>query len=64
MRAFGFLLFMLVITVASSGFGIPGLKQALDWVGYYGGPPRSPLGPLGERDRAELRRVLRESRLL
>jgi 4-hydroxy-2-oxoglutarate aldolase len=48
----------------TSRFGIPGLKQALDWVGYYGGTPRSPLGSLGEQDKAELRRVLRESKLL
>jgi 4-hydroxy-2-oxoglutarate aldolase len=27
-------------------FGVPGLKQAMDWFGYYGGPTRAPLLPL------------------
>jgi len=25
------------------GFGVAGLKLAMDWFGYYGGPTRSPL---------------------
>jgi 4-hydroxy-2-oxoglutarate aldolase len=33
-------------TSVTARFGVPGLKLALDWLGYYGGPPRSPLGPL------------------
>ncbi|KFP32008.1 hypothetical protein N325_02728, partial [Colius striatus] len=27
-------------------FGIPGLKKAMEWFGYYGGPCRAPLAPL------------------
>ncbi|XP_078589104.1 4-hydroxy-2-oxoglutarate aldolase, mitochondrial-like isoform X1 [Branchiostoma floridae x Branchiostoma japonicum] len=27
-------------------FGVPGLKVAMEWFGYYGGPTRSPLLPL------------------
>ncbi len=27
-------------------FGVPGLKAAMDWFGFYGGPTRSPLQPL------------------
>ena len=42
-------------------WGVPGLKAALDEVGYYGGPPRSPLMPLGESDRARLRQILHEA---
>jgi 4-hydroxy-2-oxoglutarate aldolase len=42
----------------TSRFGVPGLKQALDWTGYYGGPVRSPLGALAEEEKAELKRVL------
>ena len=42
----------------TSRFGIAGLKAALDAIGLHGGPPRSPLQPLGERDAAEVRRVL------
>jgi 4-hydroxy-2-oxoglutarate aldolase len=45
-------------------WGVPGLKAALDEVGYYGGAPRSPLAPLGESDRGKLREVLREAELI
>jgi 4-hydroxy-2-oxoglutarate aldolase len=48
----------------TSRFGVPGLKQALDWCGYYGGPVRSPLGPLAEGEKTELRRVLAEGGLI
>lgn len=27
-------------------FGVPGLKEAMEWFGFYGGPTRRPLGPL------------------
>ncbi|XP_061492270.1 4-hydroxy-2-oxoglutarate aldolase, mitochondrial [Rhineura floridana] len=36
-------------------FGIPGLKQAMDWFGYNGGFCRSPLLPLSEMQAMELR---------
>jgi 4-hydroxy-2-oxoglutarate aldolase len=42
----------------TSRFGVPGLKLALDWLGYYGGPPRSPLAPLDETQREVLRAIL------
>lgn len=42
----------------TSRFGVPGLKLALDWLGYYGGPPRSPLAPLDDAQRATLRAIL------
>jgi 4-hydroxy-2-oxoglutarate aldolase len=45
-------------------WGIPGLKAALDETGYYGGPPRLPLLPLGEDDRSKLREVLRMTGVL
>jgi len=51
-------------TAVTSQFGVAGLKQALDWTGYYGGPVRSPLGPLTDEERRELRRVLVEAGLL
>jgi dihydrodipicolinate synthase/N-acetylneuraminate lyase len=44
-------------------FGVPGLKAALDLAGLGGGDPRGPLLPLGDEDRAELRRSMVESRL-
>lgn len=43
------------------GLGVPGVKYALDLLGYVGGPPRPPLRPLEERDyplvREELQRA-------
>jgi len=35
-------------------YGIPGLKYALDRLGYYGGPPRPPLLPLADAARREI----------
>jgi len=45
-------------------FGVPGLKAALDMVGYYGGDPRPPLLPLGEDQRNELREILKRADLI
>ncbi len=45
----------------TSRWSVPGLKAALDEVGWYGGPPRPPLLPLGEADRATLREIIREA---
>ncbi|XP_075613621.1 4-hydroxy-2-oxoglutarate aldolase, mitochondrial [Balearica regulorum gibbericeps] len=36
-------------------FGIPGLKRAMEWFGYYGGPCRAPLAPLSPPQVEELR---------
>ncbi|NXT28091.1 HOGA1 protein, partial [Syrrhaptes paradoxus] len=36
-------------------FGIPGLKKAMEWFGYYGGPCRAPLAPLSPLQVEELR---------
>ena len=35
-------------------YGIPGLKYALDRLGYYGGPPRPPLLALSEAAKLEI----------
>jgi 4-hydroxy-2-oxoglutarate aldolase len=40
--------------------GIAGLKYTLDRVGYYGGPPRPPLLPVGEEGRREIDAMLAE----
>jgi 4-hydroxy-2-oxoglutarate aldolase len=45
-------------TAVTSRFGVPGLKAAMDMLGYYGGPVRSPLLPLSEEDKAALCSVL------
>ena len=39
-------------------YGIPGLKYALERLGYYGGPPRPPLLPLSEAAKAEIDSML------
>jgi 4-hydroxy-2-oxoglutarate aldolase len=48
--------------LVTSGFGVPGLKAALDLAGYKGGNPRAPLAPATpearEQIRAELARVV------
>ena len=47
--------------MVTSGFGVPGLKAALDLVGYKGGDPRAPLAQATadarEQIRAELARI-------
>jgi len=35
-------------------FGVPGLKEAMGWFGYYGGPTRRPLLPLGQAEATAL----------
>lgn len=42
-------------------FGIPGLKAAMDALGYYGGPTRLPMLPVSEKDRATIIQVFAES---
>jgi 4-hydroxy-2-oxoglutarate aldolase len=53
-----------VARAVTTQFGVPGLKAAMGMLGYRGGSPRLPLLPLGESQRAELERVLREANLL
>jgi len=48
----------------TSGYGVPGLKAALDLLGYAGGDPRPPLVPLASGDRAALRKTLERAGLL
>ncbi len=44
--------------------GIPGVKAAMEMRGYYGGPPRRPLLPLNEVQRARLKGLLEQAGLL
>lgn len=44
-------------------WGIPGLKAALEHIGYYGGEPRRPLLPLDSTERAKLLAVLKRAGL-
>ena len=45
-------------------YGIPGIKCALDLLGYNGGPPRLPLLSLGEKGKEEMKTLLDELGLL
>jgi len=42
--------------------GIPGVKHAMDFNGYYGGPARLPLLPLTAEQKAEVERLLADIR--
>lgn len=51
-------------TAVTARFGIPGLKAALDMLGYYGGPVRSPLQPLEDREIQTLKGILVEGGII
>lgn len=46
------------------GYGVPGVKAALDRLGLVGGAPRPPLQPLSEKDRRDVARVLQGAGLV
>jgi 4-hydroxy-2-oxoglutarate aldolase len=46
------------------GMGVPGVKAALDILGYKGGAPRPPLSPVGEERRQQIRGILEAADLL
>jgi 4-hydroxy-2-oxoglutarate aldolase len=45
-------------------YGVPGLKAAMDMLGYFGGDPRAPLLPATEKERSEIREILKRADLL
>lgn len=53
-----------VNTAVTARYGVPGLKAALDMLGWYGGPVRPPLADLAAGEREALRRVLAQGGLL
>jgi 4-hydroxy-2-oxoglutarate aldolase len=44
----------------TAGYGIAGLKAAMEMLGHYGGPVRLPLLELGEEERHALHKLLAE----
>lgn len=44
--------------MVSGKFGVAGVKAAMDFVGFYGGPPRAPLLPLTTEEKKKLREDL------
>jgi 4-hydroxy-2-oxoglutarate aldolase len=55
---------MSVGKAVTTGYGVPGLKAALDMVGYYGGSPRLPLLPVSDTARNAIRQILVEAGLM
>jgi len=53
-----------VNAAVTARFGVAGLKAALDMLGYYGGPVRSPLLELEQNDKEELRSVLKTAGII
>jgi 4-hydroxy-2-oxoglutarate aldolase len=51
-------------TAVTTGFGVPGLKAALEMIGRVGGNPRSPLLPLNDDQRGKLRKILQDAGIL
>lgn len=46
------------------GYGVPGIKRALDLLGLRGGDPRPPIMPLPEKEEGNVRRVLERADLV
>jgi 4-hydroxy-2-oxoglutarate aldolase len=55
---------MPVGAAVTSRFGVPGLKAAMEMVGYHGGAPRPPLMPADEATRATMKQILTTAGLL
>ena len=51
-------------TAVTARWGVPGLKEAMDQIGLYGGPVRRPLLSVGSDVRSALTDLLREAGLL
>lgn len=51
-------------TAVTTRFGVSGLKAALDMLGMYGGPVRSPLLPLTDEEKGTLKDILQRAGLL
>lgn len=45
-------------------YGVAGLKQAMDWLGYVGGRTRMPLLPLNDNDQDALRKCFKKGGFL
>ena len=53
-----------VNTAVTATYGVPGLKAALDMLGYFGGEPRPPLLPASEKERSEIKAIFKAAGLL
>ncbi len=48
----------------TSVYGVPGLKAAMDMLGYFGGDPRLPLLPSSAQEKSEIEAILKKADLL
>ncbi|MFZ1082172.1 MAG: dihydrodipicolinate synthase family protein [Candidatus Kryptoniota bacterium] len=48
----------------TSKYGVPGLKAAMDMLGYFGGEPRSPLVSLGATEIEDMKSIIKTAGLL
>ncbi len=53
-----------VNTAITATYGVPGLKYAADLLGYRGGFVRSPLLPVSEKERVQIKEILKKAGLL
>jgi 4-hydroxy-2-oxoglutarate aldolase len=53
-----------VNNAVTATYGVPGLKAAMDMLGYYGGEPRLPLLPASDQEKSEIKEILQKAGLL
>jgi 4-hydroxy-2-oxoglutarate aldolase len=53
-----------VNNAVTATYGVPGLKAAMDMLGYYGGEPRLPLLPASDKEKSEIKQILQKAELL
>ncbi len=53
-----------VNTAITSKYGVAGLKTAMDFCGYHGGLPRSPLSGLNDEQLKDLKSILKQANLI
>jgi len=51
-------------SAVTKNLGVPGLKESLDWFGYYGGPCRKPLLPLTPQESQGLKEAFKSNGFL
>lgn len=49
--------------IVTAGLGVPGLKAAMEMLGFAGGAPRAPLAPVSAADRERIKAVIRKTGL-
>lgn len=52
-----------VNSAVTARFGVPGLKVAMDMLGFYGGPARAPLLSLTDEEKESLRQIVEKAKL-